>query len=121
LASLLIQAGIGTPPSLAKSEAEKAAERIEKIKAQAAKFGIGEKSRVEVHMKDKTKFRGYISANNGDSLTLVNWSNNSTKTFQFADMEKIHRHHYAQGLQLGLGIAAIAIVGLILIVVAATS
>ena len=49
-----------------------AAPLIEQTRAKVQKIGVGEKARVEVKLRDKTKLKGYVSAAGEDSFTVTN-------------------------------------------------
>ncbi len=71
LAGILLNTVICVKPALAESKAEKHTKRVEKLKADIAKLGVGEDARIKVKMRDKTKLEGYISEVREDSFVIT--------------------------------------------------
>src|SRR5436305_3447405 len=53
-------------PVCAETQAEKEARFALKVKAGVRKLGTGEKARIKVRLKDKTRVKGYVSATGED-------------------------------------------------------
>ena len=71
LLTIILVAGAGLSPVLAKSKEEKRAEFAAKVQNEIAKLGVGTDTRVEVKLRDKTKLKGYISAVDEEGFTVT--------------------------------------------------
>lgn len=69
---LIIALGWEAVPTLAAaSREEKEARRVEKIKANINKLGVGQESRIVVKLRDKRTLGGYISAIHDDTFVIT--------------------------------------------------
>ena len=104
---------MATAPSvLAKSKAEKEAERTEKVKAGIARLGVGQDTRVEVKLRDKRKLSGYVSAINDGSFAVTDMKTGATTEVAYPDVAQVKGHNLTRGEWIGIGIL-IGVVGLI--------
>src|SRR5712692_8135359 len=61
-----------------------------KAKAEVAKRGVGEKSRVRVLLKDKSEVKGYISRIESESFQLTDKKKGKVREIAFTDVDKVH-------------------------------
>jgi hypothetical protein len=67
------------------------ARATEKIRAKVQSIGVGGNVRVEVKLKDGTKFRGHITDAQQDSFSLVDSMNGLSKTLAYADTSSVKK------------------------------
>ena len=116
LISLLITALL-TQPIRATAQDKKDIPTAEQIKAKVIKFGVGEKARVTVKLKNKTTIKGYISEAGENSFTVRDAKTDSPTAVSYGDVEKIKGHNLSTGAKIaigaGIGFAAFFIVAVI--------
>lgn len=100
---------------LAQSQTDKNTQLTNEIKAKIAKFGTGEKAKVKIELKDKTKFKGFVSAIESDSFTLTDKTGATTK-IDYSQVKKADRDGLSTGTKIAIfgGIGAGATVLLLL-------
>lgn len=84
-----------------------------KIRSQVYKFGIGKK--VEVRLRDKTKFKGTINKIEKDSFTVSNKSGKEN-VFAYNEVDRVKKSGLSSGVWIAIGAGA-AIGAVILILV----
>ena len=112
LAGLLLQAA--AVPALAKSSAEKEAQRVEKVRAQLAKLGTGKDALVKLELRDKTKLEGYVSELGAESFVITNKAGVAT-TVAYPQVGKARGHNLSTGAKIGIGIGIGAAIVLLII------
>jgi hypothetical protein len=85
---------------------------IEKVKAKVREIGVNDKKRVEVKLRNNTKFKGTISAIERDSFTVSDAKSGSTQTFAYADVKEVKKTGGISPLTWGIiaGAAAAAVI-----------
>lgn len=63
----------------------------EKARATVRKIGVGEKSRVEVKLRDNTKLKGYVSAADEDSFDVTDTKTGVTRTVAYAEAAQVKK------------------------------
>ena len=113
LVVLLMQTSV----ALANPNAEKEAQRAEKVRASLLKLGLGPDARVEIKLRDKTKLAGYVSEVGEESFTLVNASTGAPTAIAYPLVGQVKGHNLSTGakIAIGVGLAAAVVVGLFLI------
>ena len=101
LAALLIQSV--AVPAFAKSDAEKAARRAEKVRTQLAKLGTGKDARVRLELRDRTKLEGYISEAGAESFVVTD-SAGKTTTVAYPQVVKAKGNNLSTGAKIAIGI-----------------
>ena len=101
LAALLIQSV--AVPAFAKSDAEKAAKRAEKVRTQLAKLGTGKDALVSLELRDKTKLKGYISEAGAESFVVTD-SAGKTTTVAYPQVKMAQGNNLSTGAKIGIGI-----------------
>ena len=122
LACLLISLTIARPASAIAQQGQ-AERRVEKIKADVKKRGVGESARVEVRLLDGTKLKGYIREANENGFVVVDRKTAATQTVTYEQVDRVRGTgglSLGTKLAIGLGIAAAALVTLALFAIAQT-
>ena len=112
LAALLLQSA--AVPAFAKSDAEKAARRAEKVRTQLAKLGTGKDALVRLELRDKTKLKGYISEAGAESFVVTD-SAGKTTTVAYPQVKKAQGNNLSTGAKIGIGIGIGAAIVLLII------
>jgi hypothetical protein len=105
LAVVLIHAVAFVKPVVASSKAEKAAQRIEKVKAGILKLGTGPDARVAMKLRGDAKVAGYISEVGSDSFVVKDLKTGAATTVDFADVAQVKGHNLSTGAKIAIGIA----------------
>lgn len=111
-----------TPPTLAKSKAEKEAEFASKVKTGIAKLGIGHDTRVEVKLRDRTKLKGYLSAANAETFSVTDLKTGATTTVPYPNVAQVKGNNLSTGaiIAISVGIAVGVTILVILAIAYAT-
>ncbi len=112
LAALLIQSV--AVPAFAKSDAEKAAKRAEKVRTQLAKLGTGKDALVSLELRDKTKLKGYISEAGAESFVVTD-SAGKTTTVAYPQVKKAQGNNLSTGAKIAIGVGIGAAIVLIIL------
>ena len=67
------------------------AQASEKMRARVQKIGVGSNARVEVKLRDNSQLKGYISAAEQDSFTVIDSKTGSTRTVSYADAAAVKK------------------------------
>jgi hypothetical protein len=95
-----------TMPSFALGQTRESDRRVEKIKANVAKRGTGEKARVTVELRDGSKLKGHISQAGEDSFTLIEDKSGQTKVLAYSDVDRVKgRGGLSLAAKIGIGVA----------------
>jgi hypothetical protein len=105
LAALLLQAA--AVPAFAKTEAEKEARRVEKIRAQLAKLGTGKDALVRLELRDKTRLEGYVSEAGAESFVVTDRAGKAT-TVAYPQVGKARGNNLSTGAKIGIGVGIAA-------------
>jgi small nuclear ribonucleoprotein (snRNP)-like protein len=89
LSGVLLVTAFGFQPALAQTGNETQA--LEKVRASVQKIGLGRNARVEVKLRDNTQLKGYISAADQDSFTVIDSNTGSTRTVSYADSSSVKK------------------------------
>jgi len=92
---------VGAHPS---DDHEKEMRRVENIRVQIRKLGIGEDARIDLQLRDGRKLKGYIVESSADSLRVHDGATNSVVDVQYPSVKKAK----GQNLSTGAKIAIIA-------------
>jgi hypothetical protein len=101
LAALLIQAAAA--PAFAKTSAEKEARRVEKVRAQLAKLGVGREAVVKLELRDKTRLAGYISEAGAETFVVTDKAGRAT-TVAYPQVGKARGNNLSTGAKIAIGI-----------------
>ena len=94
----------------------KSSQTPEQARATVRQIGTGEKARVQVRLRDKTKLKGYVSAaGSDDSFTVTDPKTGASTTVAYSDVDKVGKPSGGLSTRgwviLGAAATAAAIVG----------
>ena len=89
LSGILLATAFGFQPALAQTASDTQA--VQKVRARVQKIGVGRNARVEVKLRDNTQLKGYISAADQDSFTVIDSKTGSTRTVSYADSSSVKK------------------------------
>src|SRR5687767_8210105 len=112
LAALLIQSV--AVPAFAKSDAEKAAKRAEKVRTQLARLGTGRDALVSLELRDKTRLKGYISEAGAESFVVTD-SAGKTTTVAYPQVKMAQGNNLSTGAKIAIGVGIGAAIVLIIL------
>ena len=112
LAALLLQAA--AVPAFAKTNAERDAQRAEKVRTQLSKLGTGRDAQVRLELRDKTKLEGYLSEAGSDTLTVTD-KEGKTTTVPYQDVSKARGNNLSTGAKIAIGAGIGAAVVLVIL------
>lgn len=93
-------------PASTKTNVEKEAQRIEKLKAELGKLGTGHEARVTVKLRDKTKLAGYVSQLDETTFSITDLNTNATTTIAYPAVASVQGKHLSKGVWITLGVVA---------------
>jgi hypothetical protein len=79
--------------------------KAEKVKVGVSKLGVGQDTRVEVRLRDKTSVSGYISRIEAESFVVANTRTGETSTVAYTEVTRLKGHNLSTGAKIGIGIA----------------
>lgn len=88
---------------------EKETRFAEKVKEGIAKLGTGEKARIEVRLRDKTKLKGYVSEAGANSFVIVDEKTSATSTVTYAQVQRVKGNNLSTAAEIALGVGVILI------------
>ncbi len=103
LAALLLQI------SLSSAAAQTPDTEIAKVKAQLARRGTGEKAKVKIELRDKTKVKGYIGRMGEDDFTIFDVKSQAQTTIAYRDVAKVKGWGLTRGVKIGVIVGAVAV------------
>ena len=116
LVGALMSTFIGFQSVDAKAEGE--IDPAEKARISVAGMGVGRDARVEVKLRDNTKLKGYVSAVEEDSFTVID-KTGTARTLAYADVAHVSKQGNGWTTRtkaiVGAGVAAGAIIGWIIL------
>ena len=114
LSGILLSTIFGAPSASAK--ATDAARQASEVKAKVQNIGVGERSRVEVKLRDDSKVKGYVSAAGEDTFTITDSKTGAARTLNYADVAKVSKaggSSMRKNILIGVAVAAGAVVAII--------
>ena len=103
LAGLLIN--VASMAVYARSQDDKQARRIEKIKEGVRKLGVGSEARVEVTLHDGRKFNGIISEATDDHFLVLEQKTRTIITIPYSDVAKLKGQNGLTAAKVGINVA----------------
>ena len=88
LSGLVLLTGFGFQSAGAQSIED---QETVKIRTKVHKIGVGVNARVDVKLKDKSQFQGYISDANDDSFTVVQRGTGASKTMSYSEIASVKK------------------------------
>jgi hypothetical protein len=101
-------------PALTRAQTAPDFQETAKTRAAVQKLGVGRDARVEVKLRDKTKLKGYISAAEQDSFTLIDSKTGSTQTVSYVEVDQVKRHRGGISTRSWIIIGAVATAAIII-------
>ena len=89
-------------PGWSDSKSDKQAGTAERIKVDVAKLGLGDKARVTVRLRDKSKLKGYISQKGEDSFSITDSKSGHTSIVAYRDVSEVKRKGLSKGEKITL-------------------
>ncbi|HEV2707994.1 MAG TPA: hypothetical protein VGV59_18895 [Pyrinomonadaceae bacterium] len=90
LVGLLLPMLCGVPSAAAK-DGEEVVQQTEKARSNVARLGVGKDARVEVKLRDNTKFKGYVSEVGRDTFAVTDEKTGASRTVAYADVAQVSR------------------------------
>jgi hypothetical protein len=94
----------------ANANPERVAKDTQKVKSGVLKLGTGEKARIEVKLKNKTKLAGYVSQAGDERFTITDAKSGAATDVNYADVGQVKGNNLATGVKVaiwvGVAIAA---------------
>lgn len=110
-----------TPAAFARTKEEKRAELTEKVKAGIVKLGVGEQSRIQVKLHNKTKFKGFVSEIGEEDFAVTDLKSGVTTRVAYPDVASARGNNLSTGAKIAIGMAIGAGVAILtLFILAAT-
>lgn len=114
LAAVLLQTF--AVPTFAKSNEEKEAKRIEKVRKQLAKLGTGSDARIKLELRDKTRLAGFVSEAGANTFAVTDRAGKTT-TVEYAQVSKAKGNNLSTGAKIAIGVGIGAAVTLIIFLI----
>ena len=100
-------------------QAQTTSKDAEKVKEHISKIGTGDKSKVEIKLRDKTTIKGHVSQTSADTFTVVEKETGQTKTISYNDVTSLKGPGLSKQTKIiiwssvaaGIGIALYAVRG----------
>lgn len=118
LMALTVINAIQVNPVFAFSQ-DKDARFTEKVKKGISSLDTGEKAKIEVKLKDKTKLRGYVKTAGADSFTIVEAKTGAETEVMYSQVKQVMGKGLSTGskIAIGIGIGVGALIALALFMV----
>ncbi len=101
--------------TFAGTSAEKQAQRVSKIKAAIQKLGTGEKARLKLELKDKTRLEGYINEAMEDRFVITNPETGTATTVTYPQVGKVKGHNLSTGAKIAIGVGVVIAIAVIVL------
>lgn len=105
MACLLTLVMFCQPSVLANSKSARDVAHAEKVKAGIVKLGVGQSSRVNLKLKDKTKVAGYISEIGDESFVVTDIDKGSITTVAYPDVVQVNGNNLSTRTKVIIGVA----------------
>jgi hypothetical protein len=93
--------------------------RIEQLKTDIYRFGVGKDAKVAVKLRDGAKIKGYITRTIDDSFDLTDLKTKQSSTIPYRDVTEIKKTGMSKGKKILIGIGIAAAITVVVIGVAA--
>jgi len=93
-------------PIAAKTNPEKEARFMEKVRAGIAKLGTGPEARIELKLRDKQKLKGYVSQTSAESFTIIGANGQATQV-AYPQVKQVKGNNLAAGVKIAIGVAVV--------------
>ena len=103
LTVLLINA-VAVSSSYARSQ-DQQTPKIEKVKENVRKLGVGEEARVEVKLHDGRKLKGYIQEAGEDNFTVIDSKSGTATTVAYSQVKELKGTNRSTAAKVGINVA----------------
>jgi hypothetical protein len=117
VACLLTVSLIGQQTASASSKPEKDARFAQKVRAAVLELGVGQKSLVNIKLRDKTKLTGYISEIGDRSFVVTDLKSAEATTVAYPDVVQVKGNNLSTRTKIIITAAIIAGVAITLYIV----
>ena len=110
LLSLLLICAPAMRAFAAGQNSDKAASKIEKVRKNVARLGVGSKAKATITLNDGSKVKGYVYSAGGEDFVIRDRKTDAPTTVKYADVKSIndergHRNAKLAALFVGIGAA----------------
>jgi hypothetical protein len=92
------------------SKEEKEARFAEKVRTNVLKLGTGERARVKVKLRDKTKVEGYISAADDEGFSVTDSKTGTVTRVVYPQVKSVKGNNLSTGVKVAIGAGAAAVI-----------
>jgi hypothetical protein len=104
----------GVSSVYADSKEEKEARFAERVRQGISRLGTGAGARVEVTLRNKMKFKGYVSEANTESFTVVDTHGGATQ-IAYPQVKQVKGNNLSEGVKIAIGLGALVLLVAILL------
>ena len=115
VAGLLICTG-GLRLANAESSEEKQVRFIGRLKEGITKLGTGPEARVKIKLRDKTKLEGYVSEAAEEHFTVLDSNTGKATKVAFSQVSQVKGNNLSKGTKIAITIAAVLVIGVLMII-----
>lgn len=90
--------------SYARSQDDQA-RKIEQVKENVRKLGVGEEARVEVKLQDGRKLKGYIREAGEDNFTVIDSKSGTATTVDYSQVKQLKGSNRSTAAKVGINVA----------------
>lgn len=112
LIGLILNLTFYTTTARANTNDEKEAKFADKVKSELLKLGTGTEAKVQIKLKDGTKYKGYLSEANQDNFTVVDAKMNKN-TIPYSQVKQVKGKNNLTGGEIALVAGAVVLLILI--------
>jgi hypothetical protein len=98
----------------ASSSPDKETRFAQKVKASILKLGVGQTTRVDVKLKDKTRLTGYVSEISDNSFAVTDLKSGEARTVAYPDVVQVKGNNLSTGVKITIAVAIIVGVAIFL-------
>lgn len=102
--SILIQAVVCLNTASASVKPDKQARSTEKVRLSISKLGVGQESKVEVRLRDRSNLAGYIREINDDSFVIAEAKTGAPVSVAYSNVAQVKGQNLSTGAKIGIGI-----------------
>lgn len=95
---------LGVASAFAGSPSEKEIVLAEKVRENIEKLGTGERAKVKVILKDKSKIEGYVSRRGENSFTVTSAGTGRPAEIEYSQVKKVKGHNLSTGAKIAIGV-----------------
>ena len=96
---------VGVSPASARSQGDKQARVVEKVKQNIRKLGVGEAARVGVRLEDGRKLKGYIREAGEDTFVVVDEKSGAATIIDYTQVKQVRGSNRLTAAKVALNVA----------------